>query len=267
MTSEISIQDDFVFGSVMSNKRLCQRLIQLILPELKIDRIEFPTVQKVVQESQFSRGVRFDVYTKDQDGVVYEIDMQVRHTRGLPQRVRYYQGRIDSEMLKHGQQYATLRQSYVIFICPFDPFNLGRHRYDFANYCQQDQSLALGDGRTAIFLNTKGTQDDVSKDLRNFLDYVDNRDVENDEYVAELKDYIQNLSKNTEWRNDYMDNKTHMMFHDEDVREEGIAAGKMEAIRGMIALMRNNGISEEKLKPQIQQQFDLTAAQMQELFK
>lgn len=64
-----------------------------------------------------------------------------------------------------------------------------------------------------------------------------------------------------------MDNQTHMMFHDEDVREEGIAAGKMEAIRGMIALMRNNGIAEEKLKPQIQAQFDLTDAQMQELFK
>ena len=132
--NKISIQDDFVFGSVMSNKRLCQRLIQLILPELKIERIEFPTVQKTIQETQFSRGVRFDVYTKDQDGVVHEIDMQVRHARGLPQRVRYYQGRIDSEMLKHGQQYVTLRKSYVIFICPFDPFNLGRHRYDFKNF-------------------------------------------------------------------------------------------------------------------------------------
>ncbi len=111
--------------------------------------------------------------------------------------------------------------------------------------------------------------------MRNFLDYVDNRDVENDEYVAELKDYIQNLSKNTEWRNDYMDNKTHMMFHDEDVREEGIAIGekrgitlgKLEAIRGMITLMQDNGLSEEELKPQIQRQFSLTTAQMQELFK
>lgn len=117
MVNEISIQDDFVFGSVMSNKRLCQHLIQLILPELKIERIEFPTVQKTVQETQFSHGIRFDVYTKDQNGVVYEIDMQIRHTRGLPQRVRYYQSRLDSEMLKHGKKYATLRQSKVLHNC------------------------------------------------------------------------------------------------------------------------------------------------------
>jgi predicted transposase/invertase (TIGR01784 family) len=267
MNNEISIQDDFVFGSVMSNKKLCQQLIQLILPELKIERIEFPTVQKTIQETQFSHGVRFDVYTKDQDGVVYEIDMQIRHTRGLPQRVRYYQGRIDSEMLKHGQKYATLNRSFVIFIWPFDPFGLGLHRYDFLSYCKQEKSLELGDGRTAIFLNTKGTKDDVSKDLRNFLDYVDNKDVVNDEYVDELKDYIQNLSKNTEWRNDYMDNKTHMMFHDEDVREEGIATGKMEAIRGAISLLREAGLPEDQLKSKVQQQFDLTDQQMQELFK
>ena len=63
----ISIQEDFVFGSVMSNKHLCQHLIQIILPELRIDRIEFPTLQKAVQENIISRGVRFDVYTKDQN--------------------------------------------------------------------------------------------------------------------------------------------------------------------------------------------------------
>ncbi|EEW54555.1 hypothetical protein HMPREF0494_0297 [Limosilactobacillus antri DSM 16041] len=107
--------------------------------------------------------------------------------------------------------------------------------------------------------------------MRNFLDYVDNRDVENDEYVDELKDYIQNLSKNTEWRNDYMDNKTHMMFHDEDVREEGrragITAGKMEAVRGAIELLRQTGMAEDQLKAKIRQQFALTDLQMQTLFE
>lgn len=166
-------------------------------------------------------------------------------------------------MLKHGQKYASLRRSYVIFICPFDPFDLGLHRYDFANYCRQDKALALDDGRTAIFLNTKGIKNDVSKGLRNFLDYVDNRDVDNDKYVDELKGYIQNLSKNTEWRNDYMDNRTHMMFHDEDVREEG----KRDAIRGTIELLRQAGMAEAEVKSKVQQQFALTDSQMRELFE
>ena len=80
-----------------------------------------------------------------------------------------------------------------------------------------------------------------------------------------------------------MDNKTHMMFHDEDVREEGrkegkkegialgekkgIATGKMEAVRGTISLLREAGLPEEQLKSKVQRQFDLTDQQMQELFK
>ncbi|WP_225429735.1 hypothetical protein [Lentilactobacillus parafarraginis] len=76
-----------------------------------------------------------------------------------------------------------------------------------------------------------------------------------------------------------MDNRTHMMFHDEDVREEGkqlgiaigekrgIATGKMEAIQGTIDLLREAGLPEERLKTKVQQQFDLTNPQMQELFK
>ena len=103
----------------------------------------------------------------------------------------------------------------------------------------------------------------ISKDLRNFLDYVDNRDVDNDKYVDELKGYIQNLSKNTERGNDYMDNRTHMMFHDEDVSEEG----KRDAIRGAIELLRQAGMAEAEVKSKVQQQFALTDSQMRELFE
>ena len=56
-----------------------------------------------------------------------------------------------------------------------------------------------------------------------------------------------------------MDNKTHMMFHDEDVREEG----KMEAIRGTISLLREAGLPEEQLKSKVQRKFNLTDSQMQ----
>ena len=46
----------------------------------------------------------------------------------------------------------------------------------------------------------------------------------------------------------------------------GTVAGKLEAIRGTIALLRKAGLSEEELKSQIQSQFSLTASQMKELF-
>lgn len=266
LKEQISIQDDYVFGSVMSNAKLCRHLIQLILPELNIKRIEFPTLQKAVQEDPHSHGVRFDVYTEDQNAI-YEIDMQVRHTKGLPKRVRYYQGRIDAELLNHGDQYDFMKRTYVIFICPFDPYNKGLYKYEFRNFCVNTKELEMQDGRTAIFLNTKGCRNDVSKDLQNFLHYVDNKDVKNDRYVDELQDYIGQLSRNRKWRNGYMDNKTHMMFHDEDVRQEVIEEGRQDAIQQMITLTRQLGVPEEQLKQKVQEQFKLSDQEGNKLFE
>ncbi|HJF53982.1 MAG TPA: Rpn family recombination-promoting nuclease/putative transposase [Limosilactobacillus coleohominis] len=273
MKNQISLQEDFVFGSVMSNRKLCQHLIQLILPELKISHIKFPTLQKAVQEDPRQHGVRFDVYTEDQNGV-YEIDMQVRHTKGLAKRVRYYQSRIDGDLLNHGEGYELMKRSYVIFICPFDPYGKGLHKYEFRNLCVHDHKIEMMDGRTAIFLNTKGITNDVSKALQNFLHYVDNKEVENDQYVDELHDYIQQLCQNTKWRHDYMDNKTHMMFHDEDVRAEGINIGKKvgrqegenSAIKKMIAMTRQLGVPEDQLRQKVQAEFHLSDQEVAKLF-
>lgn len=103
----------------------------------------------------------------------------------------------------------------------------------------------------------------ISKDLQNFLHYVDNKDVKDDQYVDELQDYIGQLSRDKKWRNGYMDNKTHMMFHDEDVREEG----KHEAIQQMIDLTRQMGVPEVELKQKVQKQFKLSDQELDELFQ
>ena len=114
--------------------------------------------------------------------------------------------------------------------------------------------MAMGDGRTAIFIKAKGTVNDVDQDLRNFPEYVDNKDVRDDHYVDELRDYINVLSKDTEWRKEYMDNKTHMMFHDEDIRAEG----QTIAIKKTVAMLKQMDILETEIAKKIQQPFDLS---------
>lgn len=44
----------------------------------------------------------------------------------LPKRMRYYQGMIDLNILEKGENYKNLKKSFVIFICTFDLFGLGR---------------------------------------------------------------------------------------------------------------------------------------------
>ena len=187
----------------MQDPELCKELLQRILPDLKIDHIEYPELQKSIKPDMDARSVRLDVYVQDNKEVVYDIEMQVSDTKELPKRSRYYQGMIDLQLIDKGQFYAELNRSYIIFICPFDTFGKGRHIYTFENTCKEDKNISMGDEAVKIFLNASGTLDDVSKELKAFLDYVAGKKPE-DSYIERLDEAVKEAKKNREWRHEYM---------------------------------------------------------------
>lgn len=212
---ELGISNDFLFGKIMRNPELCKELLQRILPKLKIDRIEYPETQKSIKPDVDARSVRLDVYVKDGKNTVYDIEMQVADTKELPKRSRYYQSMIDLQLIDKGQPYKKLNQSYIIFICPFDLYGQGRHIYTFENVCKEDTSICLKDGTTKIFLNAKGEMDDVSKELKAFLDYAVGRKSD-DVFVRKLEEAVEEAKRNREWGHEYMT----LLMRDQGNREQ-----------------------------------------------
>ena len=218
---EIGLSNDFFFGKVMRNPDLCKKMLERILPELNIGRIEYPELQKTIKNDIDARGIRLDVYVKDSKEVVYDIEIQQVNTKELPQRSRYYQSMMDLQLIDAGQTYKNLNRSYVIFICLNDIFGLDRHKYTFENLCLEDTSIRLNDKTTKIFLNANGKADDVSSELKAFLDYVAGRK-NNDPYVEELEKALNDARNNREWRYEYMT----LLMRDQENQEIGKEIGK-----------------------------------------
>ena len=120
----------------------------------------------------------------DDEGTVYNIEMQCSRKRNLPKRTRYYAGSIDLDLITAGEDYINLKKAYVILICTFDPFRDGRHIYTFENRCRENLSLSLGDESIKIFLNTRGTLDDVDEEMKELLAYVEDT---TDRFAAQAK--------------------------------------------------------------------------------
>jgi predicted transposase/invertase (TIGR01784 family) len=200
---DLGISNDFLFGKIMQNPKLCKGLLQIILPDLEIDHIEYPELQKTIKPDADAKSIRLDLYIKDNKNVVYNIEMQASDTKELPKRSRYYQSMLDLQLIDKGEAYQNLNHSFVIFICLEDLFNKGRHIYTFENICKEDTSISMGDEATKIFLNANSELDDVSKELRAFLDYVAGKNSE-DTYVKELDNAVKEAKKNREWRHEYM---------------------------------------------------------------
>jgi predicted transposase/invertase (TIGR01784 family) len=169
---ELNLADDFLFAKVMSDKEVCKELLEEIL-EIEIEKIEMIEEQKTIDLLLESKGIRLDVYVKDENNTIYNVEMQRGNHRNLPKRLRYYQGSIDLDLISKGEDYRKLAKSYIIFICTFDLFNKGRHKYTFQNVCTEDNSITLNDEAKKIILNTKGIIKDLSEELLEFLAYIE----------------------------------------------------------------------------------------------
>ena len=223
---ELGICNDFLFGKVMQNPELCKELLKRILPELEIERIEYPELQKTIKFDADAKSVRLDVYVRDEKQTIYDIEMQVTDTKELAKRTRFYQSMIDLQMIDRGESYKQLKPSYIIFICPFDMFDKGRHLYTFQNICKEDHKILLKDEATKIFLNAHGYMDDVSKELKAFLDYVAGKSTE-DTFVKKLELAVKEAKRNREWRYEYMT----LLMRDQENIEQGIKQGMEQGLK------------------------------------
>lgn len=172
--SELKIYDDYMFGTVMKNEKCCKIVLETVLG-ITISKIEYIEEQKDIQEEYDEKGIRLDVYVKDEEGTVYNVEMQQKNKGNLPERSRFYQAQITVNSLPSGKDYSRLNKSFVIFICRFDPFKEKRYVYRFTYREEKNSQLELDDGTVIVFLNTKGKYGEISDELKGLLQYFDGK--------------------------------------------------------------------------------------------
>ena len=123
---ELTIKDNFMFAAVMLEPENAKGLLELALG-IEIEHVEISQEKSIVYNPEY-KGVRLDVFVKDGNGRHFNVEMQAA-SQMLQKRARYYHSQMDMELLVSGTDYESLPDSYVLFICDFDPLGLGMYRY------------------------------------------------------------------------------------------------------------------------------------------
>ena len=222
---ELTITDDFMFGVVMGDPKNLKPLIEYILG-VKISRIEYPERQKTIEANPDRKGVRLDVYCKDDEKTVYAIEIQTSDEKNLPKRIRYYRDMIDINILDKGTNYKELKKSFVIFICTFDYFKKDRYMYTFLSQCQEDGDLYLNDETTSIVLNVNGTIGEIDEELKGALRYMAGQ-APSGAYAETLDAAVKEARVNKKWRRDYMSIALKFQEYEEIGEARGIEIGAL----------------------------------------
>ena len=75
-----------MFGTIMKNKPICKGVLERLL-HIKVGKIEYPSLQKIIAPFYESKGIRLDVYVSE-PARVFDIEIQTAILPALPKRTR-----------------------------------------------------------------------------------------------------------------------------------------------------------------------------------
>ena len=254
---QFNLSDFALFLSVMKNKTAYECTLSIILdePELKLAEVE---VEQVVLNKSGKRAIRLDAWARDTLDRRINTEMQNEtETDDVRRRARFYQGLLDTPVLKSGKmtKYKHLPSTIIIFITQEDIFGRDLAEYTFSEQCEEISGLPLDDGTKKIFLNM--TSRNGRSELISLLQYMKNTTIDNPEIIVKdrrivtLDEIVNEVKQSEEWEAVKM-----------NILEIGIEKGRQEGLKqGIHAMIQDNleeGVEEKRICEKLQKNFSLT---------
>ena len=251
----------FMNAVFQNNLPAVQCLVSAIITDRKLEIVSFD-VQMVIQNI-YGHSTIMDIRAIDQDGVLYNIEIQHDPRGAHPLRLRYYSSLLDVHALERSEEYMNLPEKYVIFITDGDRYNEGKEIYHFTMQSEGDDSpIHCGDKQHYIIIDVNGNSDtDLGRVLHDLRE-PDPAKMYNEEFATRAK----HLKLSQEGRK-VMTTVTDELIQEgiEQGIEQGIERGttieRKKSIRAVLAILKNLSVPKKDAVKNLTEQFGMTEAE------
>jgi len=167
IVDDMDLFDDDLMSMVFDKNIPATELLLKVI--LKRDDIK---VISVVGQREFQnpvvggRNIRLDILAKDSTGKYYDIEVQRKPEGAHVRRARFNSSMMDARMLKAGQEFSELRDSYMIFITKTDIFGHGIPLYTISRHFEEIDD-PFDDGSHIVYINGSYKGEDAIGKLMN----------------------------------------------------------------------------------------------------
>ena len=168
----LTLFDDDLMSRVFDKNIKATELILRIILGRKITVIRVNGQEEVRSLDVEGRNITLDVYALDENGQEMDIEVQGNSEGAHIRRARYHSSVLDSKMLKEGQKFRELKDSYVIFIYRHDKFKKGLPVYHIDRYVRETGEI-FEDGSHIVYVNGNYKGDDEIGQLMSDFHQVD----------------------------------------------------------------------------------------------
>ena len=152
LVNELTLFDDDLMSRVFDkNIKATELLLRIILGK-KVKVISVTGQNEMKNHQVGGRNITLDVDAMDENGEEIDIEVQGNSEGAHVRRARYHSSMVDSRMLKEGQAFRELKDSYVVFIYKHDKFRKGLPLYHVDRYVGETNEQ-FRDGSHIIYVN------------------------------------------------------------------------------------------------------------------
>ena len=181
------MDDTFMAKFFENNIEDTEFLLHLILEDDKI-RVEKVIGQYSIANLQ-GHSSRLDIYAIDRYGNHFNVEVQRTNSGAIPKRARYHADMIDVNHLAVGEDYAALKDTYIIFITEKDVLHEDRIISRIERTIQESGKL-FNDGSHIVYVNgaKRGNDSELARLLKDF--FCSNPDDMHNKKLAQRARYL-----------------------------------------------------------------------------
>ena len=157
LIQEFSLMDDTFMSKVFEDKE-CAELVLSIIIGKKLKVINVKTQYEI--DNLHGRSIRLDIRAVDENGNLYDIEIENDQKRATPKRGRFNISLMDSDTLDKGELWNNLPETYVIFITRDDVLGGNKPIYHIDRTIKELNHKLFDDEAHIIFVPSK-MQDDT----------------------------------------------------------------------------------------------------------
>ena len=195
IVDDLTLFDDDLMSRVFDKNIEATELFLGIVLDAKIKVISVTGQADMKNPMVGGRNITLDVHAIDEKGQNIDIEVQGDSKGAHVRRARYHSGVVDSRMLKEGQNFRELKDSYVIFMYKHDKFGKGLPVYHIDRYVRETNEL-FDDGSHIIYVNGKYKGDDTIGQLVSDFNQKQSKDI----HFKALADGVKHFKETEEGR-------------------------------------------------------------------
>lgn len=159
LIDELTLFDDDLMSRVFDQNIKATELVLRIVLGRRVKVISVNGQEELKSAEVGGRSITLDVHALDEKGEEMNIEVQGNSEGAHIKRARYHSSTLDARMLKEGQGFKELKDSYVIFIYRHDKFQKSLPVYHIDRYVRETGER-FEDGSHILYVNGNYKGDD-----------------------------------------------------------------------------------------------------------